>query len=97
MQRKLKRTILFILYIYFFSQLTSCKENSTTEPVSGSRVTNWETDIDYFDLGLSFIYSFQSNLDLTLDINNLFNQKYYNWYGYREIPLNVIVGVNYRL
>lgn len=52
---------------------------------------------DYFDLGLSFIYSFQSNLDITLDINNLFNQKYYNWYGYREIPLNVIVGVNYRL
>jgi outer membrane receptor protein involved in Fe transport len=52
---------------------------------------------DYFDLGLSFIYSFQSNLELTLDINNLFNQKSYNWYGYREIPLNVIVGVNYRL
>ena len=52
---------------------------------------------DYFDLGLSFIYSFQPNLDLTLDINNLFNQKYYKWYGYKEIPLNVIIGVNYRL
>ncbi len=52
---------------------------------------------DYFDLGLSFIYSFQPNLDLTLDINNLLNQKNYIWNGYREVPLNVIVGINYRL
>ncbi len=52
---------------------------------------------DYFDLGLSFIYSFQPNLDLTLDINNLLNQKNYYWNGYREVPLNVIVGINYRL
>jgi hypothetical protein len=52
---------------------------------------------DYFDLGLSFIYSFQPNLDLTLDINNLLNQKNYLWNGYKEIPLNIIIGVNYRL
>ena len=52
---------------------------------------------DYFDLGLSFIYSFQPNLDLTLDINNLVNQKNYFWYGYREVPINIIVGVNFRL
>lgn len=52
---------------------------------------------DYFDLGLSFIYSFQPNLDLTLDINNLLNQKNYFWNGYKEIPLNAIVGINYRL
>jgi len=52
---------------------------------------------DYFDLGLSFIYSFQPNLDLTLDINNLLNQKNYFWNGYKEVPLNIIIGVNYRL
>ena len=52
---------------------------------------------DYFDLGLSFIYSFQPNLDITLDLNNLTNQKHYFWYGYKEIPVNVIIGVNYRL
>jgi len=52
---------------------------------------------DYFDLGLSFIYSLQPNLDLTLDINNLINQKHYLWYGYREIPINIIAGINYRL
>ena len=52
---------------------------------------------DYFDLGLSFIYSFQPNLDLTLDINNILNQKNYFWNGYKEVPLNIIIGVNYRL
>jgi hypothetical protein len=52
---------------------------------------------DYFDLGLSFIYSFQPNLDLTLDVNNLINQKNYFWNGYKEVPLNIIIGVNYRL
>ncbi len=62
-----------------------------------SDIKNEKSIGDYFDLGLSFIYSFQPNLDLTLDINNLFNQKNYYWNGYREVPLNVIVGVNYRL
>jgi len=52
---------------------------------------------NYFDLGLSFIYSFQPNLDLTLDINNILNQKNYYWNGYKEVPLNIIIGVNYRL
>jgi hypothetical protein len=52
---------------------------------------------DYFDLGLSFIYSFKPNIDLTLDINNLLNQKNYFWNGYKEVPLNIIIGINYRL
>ncbi|MCK7524979.1 MAG: TonB-dependent receptor [Ignavibacteriales bacterium] len=52
---------------------------------------------NYFDLGFSFIYSFQPNLDLTLDINNILNQKNYYWNGYKEVPINIIIGVNYRL
>ena len=52
---------------------------------------------NYFDLGFSFIYSFQPNLDLTLDINNILNQKNYYWNGYKEVPLNIIIGFNYRL
>ena len=52
---------------------------------------------DYFDLGLAFIYSFQPNLDLTLDLNNILNRKNYFWYGYQEVPLNIIIGINYRL
>ena len=34
-----------------------------------SDIKNEKSIGDYFDLGLSFIYSFQPNLDLTLDIN----------------------------
>ena len=60
-------------------------------------IKNEQSIGDYFDLGLSFIYSFQPNLDLTVDINNLLNQKNYFWNGYLEVPLNIIIGVNYRL
>lgn len=52
---------------------------------------------DYFDLGASFLYSFKPNLDFTLDINNILNQKNYIWNGYKDVPINVIIGVNYRL
>lgn len=52
---------------------------------------------DYVDLGLSFIYTFQPNLDFTIDFNNLLNYKNYYWNGYKEIPLNIILGINYRL
>jgi hypothetical protein len=52
---------------------------------------------DYIDLGLSFVYTYKPNLDFTLDINNLLNNKNFLWNGYKEIPLNVIFGINYRL
>ncbi len=51
---------------------------------------------DFVNLGLSFTYTLQHNLDFTLDINNLLNYKNYYWDGYKEIPLNIIVGINYR-
>ncbi len=52
---------------------------------------------DCLDLGLSVIYTFKPNLDFTLDINNLLNHKNYFWNGYKELPLDVILGINYRL
>lgn len=52
---------------------------------------------DYVDLGASVIYTFNPDLDLTLDLNNILNHKNYFWNGYKEIPANVILGINYRL
>lgn len=52
---------------------------------------------DYIDFGFGLVYKFQPNLDLTLDIKNLFNQKNYLWNGYQDVPLNIIFGLNYRL
>lgn len=52
---------------------------------------------DYFDLGFGLVYSFQPNLDLTLNVKNILNKKNYLWNGYKEIPLNIIVGIDYRL
>lgn len=56
-----------------------------------------EIPVDPFiDLGLRFIYSLQPNFDLTLNLNNLLGNENYRWYGYKEMPLNVIFGINYR-
>ncbi|MBS4033758.1 MAG: hypothetical protein KGZ85_04775 [Ignavibacterium sp.] len=56
-----------------------------------------EIQIDPFiDLGLEFIYILIPDLDLTLRLNNLLNNKNYTWFGYKEMPLNVIFGINYR-
>lgn len=51
----------------------------------------------YIDFGLNFIYKLQPNFDLTLSLNNLIGNDNYRWYGYKEMPLNVIFGINYRL
>lgn len=51
----------------------------------------------YFDLGLGFSYTFKPNLDFTLKLSNLLNNKIYRWNNYQEMPSNVIVGINYRL
>lgn len=52
---------------------------------------------DYLDLGLSLVYTFNEKFDFTFDLNNLLNHHNYLWNGYKEIPLNVIFGINYRL
>lgn len=52
---------------------------------------------DYVDLGLSVIYTYSNNLDFTIDVNNILNHKNYYWNAYKEIPLDVILGINYRL
>lgn len=56
-----------------------------------------ETTIDPFiDAGINLIYNLEPNFDLTLSLNNLLGNKNYRWYGYQEMPLNVIFGINYR-
>lgn len=51
----------------------------------------------FIDLGLNFIYTLQPNFDLTLKLSNLLSNSNYRWFNYKEMPLNVIFGVNYRL
>lgn len=84
-------------YSYKFSE--KVKGNLKAEYYS-KRYADIENKIsigDYFNLGLGLIYSIQNNLDLTFEVNNLVNYKNYFWYGYKEIPLNVIFGIDYRL
>lgn len=65
MQRILIRTISLLFVLCFISQLTSCKENSSTEPEVDSKVTKWEEDINYFDSELkSKQYKFSSLISI---------------------------------
>ena len=52
---------------------------------------------DYLNLGLKIVYTFRPNFDFTAQINNLLDHHNYLWLGYKEIPINVILGINYRL
>lgn len=60
-------------------------------------IENQNSISDYLDLGISLIYTFNERFDFTFDLNNILNHHNYLWNGYKEIPLNVIFGINYRL
>jgi hypothetical protein len=58
---------------------------------------NNEKEIEPFiDFSLNFSYKFMPNFSLTLQLNNLLNNKNYLWDGYRETPVDIIAGLNYR-
>jgi outer membrane receptor protein involved in Fe transport len=50
----------------------------------------------YIDLGLYLKYNFIESLALTLDFQNIFDNNNYLLKGYKEKPLDVIVGIEYR-
>jgi hypothetical protein len=49
----------------------------------------------YCVVGARAEYGLVRNLKLTANVQNLFNQNYYIWNGYRERPLFVSFGINY--
>lgn len=56
-----------------------------------------EKEIDpYINFSLNFSYKFMPNFSLTLQLNNLLNNKNYLWDGYRETPVDIIAGLIYR-
>ena len=49
----------------------------------------------YVDLGLNFAYKLTPVFSITLKMNNLLNHKNYNWYRYKDLPLNVTGGIKF--
>lgn len=53
--------------------------------------------INYFiDLSLKGIYNFSESFYFFGEINNLLNNKNYNWKGYQEDTFNLNLGINYK-
>ncbi len=50
----------------------------------------------YVDIGLKFIYKFNTNFHITFELNNLINNNNYLWQGYKEIPMDAIAGIVYQ-
>ncbi|QQS34621.1 MAG: TonB-dependent receptor [Ignavibacteriales bacterium] len=54
-------------------------------------------DLDaYFDLGAKFAYPISTGFNLTFELANLLSRKNYLWNGYKELPLDATLGVNFR-
>lgn len=73
--------------LYYASKFFGAKtyaDSITTEPINS-----------YIDLGLKFSYKITPGFFITLQMNNLLNNENYKWFGYKEIPLNIIGGIKF--
>lgn len=50
----------------------------------------------YIDLSVKFVYKFVQNFSLSAQLSNLVNRKNYKWYGYKEMPLDLVAGFTYK-
>ena len=50
----------------------------------------------YIDLGLTVKYKLLKNLSVKADFNNIINSENYIYKGYKEKPLDIILGIEYR-
>lgn len=50
----------------------------------------------YMNLGVNLGYKIQPDFYLTLKMSNLLNRNNYLWNNYQEMPLDILVGLNYR-
>ncbi|MCB0753209.1 MAG: TonB-dependent receptor, partial [Ignavibacteriae bacterium] len=49
-----------------------------------------------FNLGMNLAYEIFQNFDLTLAVQNMFNDKYYYFRNYKAKPVDVIAGFEFR-
>ena len=69
-----------------------------TANYSSDRYTNIENTNklgSFFNLGLKFTYTLQNTFLLKLEFQNLLDKDIFYWNGYKEKPLDVVIGINY--
>jgi hypothetical protein len=83
-----------IAYGYDFHFGLGTKVNLFYNSKSYADIQNTIEVSSAIDLGLNFDYKFTRNFSLTLDFNNLIDNKNYKWIGYQEKPFEVAAGVS---
>jgi hypothetical protein len=84
-----------IVYRHSFQSTMSAE---VTAEYAGKRHTDftaWRANAGYCVFGAKGEYAIEGNLRLTAEIQNLFNQNYYIWNGYRERQLFIAFGISY--
>ncbi|MGE5314512.1 MAG: hypothetical protein ACM3Q4_07445 [Acidobacteriota bacterium] len=84
-----------ILYRHWFQSDISAEISAE---YTGRRFTDFQArhaNAAYALIGMKAEYGIARNLRLTAEVQNLFDQKYYIWNGYRERPFFVSFGINY--
>ncbi|MCL5031255.1 MAG: hypothetical protein M1480_19810 [Bacteroidetes bacterium] len=61
-----------------------------------SDILNQNSLNSYINLGVNFDYKLNQNFFLTLKFSNLLNHDNYIWHSYKELPLDLQAGLNYR-
>lgn len=59
-------------------------------------IANMKKLNSYIDLGVKFAYKFGKNFLLKAELSNLLDRENYNWFGYKEAPLDFFVGFTYK-
>ena len=90
------RILAALAYGYEFNSGFGTKVKINYNSKSYADIQNTIDLNSYFDLGLKFSYKFNPNFNITLSLNNLFDHKNYKWIGYREKPLDVAAGLEFK-
>ncbi len=84
-----------LVYRHSFRSTISAEVTAEYEGKRFSDVTATRANAAYFVFGAKAEYALAGNLRLSAEIQNLLNQNYYIWNGYRERNLFVSFGISY--
>jgi hypothetical protein len=84
-----------LIYRHWFQSDISAEISAEYAGKRYTDFTDSHANAGYFLMNLKAEYGIARNLRLTAEAQNLLNQNYYLWNGYRERPLFVAFGINY--
>lgn len=87
-----------VTFNYGYNFINGLETETSLTYLSGmhSDINSSNTLSPYINLGVKLGYQLFPDFYLTMKLSNLINHNNYMWRGYKEMPLDVTVGLNYR-